>query len=420
MKTDRLSSAFIRKTGALLIALLLVAGAAPAGVSIHFGPVSFGINVESHSKKLAAALTPQVKEVQKRFDQSRRALRTVQGPDGKPAYLRKDVAELTARTGEDLDEAIENIDPDLRPLEDWSAAELARIQAEVGTPAAPKTADFSCGSSTPCAVAVVASLSSPAKHASSKAKAVAPKPVAPPPDTVPAEKSNSVLDQVEKVVSQIFALADHNDLEVDLWVGSTGESNSSSAAPHVQLLASRQDQGFPGAHHPPACGKKDHIIRGLYFYEADLGLKRSGDPDDQISRSGGSSPERASGPGQRYRFLLLPVQRKLLPCRRRRERLPLSCCAVGSSSWPARAWERRWGSSWAPCSTSSWRRCSTSLCRSRLSPAVWPQWAPGRTSATSPTRLGTPSADGACGSPSPHWGSERSCSSGYTWSSRGR
>jgi hypothetical protein len=260
VKTDRFSSASIRKTGALLIGLLLVAGAAPAGVSVHVGPVTFGINVDSHSKKLAAALTPRVKEVQKRFEESRRALRTVQGPDG-PAYLRKDVVELTARTGEDLNKTIENVGPDLRPLKDWSVDELARIQAEIGTPAAPKTAAFSCGSSTPCAVAVVASLSSPAKHASPKA--VAPKPVAPPPDSVPAEKSNSILDEVEEVVSQIFTLASTDDLEVKLWVGST--------APHTAFSFWSQGQitkDGPAPHTVRTDGKLDHVIRGLYLYRA--------------------------------------------------------------------------------------------------------------------------------------------------------
>jgi hypothetical protein len=262
VKTDRFSSSSIRKTGALLIGLLLVAGVATAGVSIHVGPITVGVNVDSHSKKLAAALTPQVKEVQKRFDENRRALRTVQGPDGKPAYLRKDVVELTARTGEDLAKAIENVGPELRPLEDWSADELARIQAEIGTPATPKTADFSSGPFTPYAVAVVASMSSPAKHA--KPKTVAPKAVAPPPpDSVPAEKSNSILDEVEEVVSQIFTLASTDNLEVKLWVGST--------APHTAFSFWSQGQikgDAPVPHTIRTDGKLDHVIRGFYLYRA--------------------------------------------------------------------------------------------------------------------------------------------------------
>jgi hypothetical protein len=108
---------------------------------------------------------------------------------------------------------------------------------------------------------VVASLSSPAKHASPRA--VAPKPIAPPPDTVPAEKSNSVLDEVEEVVSRIFTLASTGDLEVKLWVGST--------APHTAFSFWSQGQikgEAPAPHTVRTDGKLDHVIRGLYFYRA--------------------------------------------------------------------------------------------------------------------------------------------------------
>lgn len=262
MKTDRFSSASIRMIGALLIGLLLVAGVATAGVSIHVGPFTAEFGRDHPTKKLAEALTPKVKEVRKRFEESRRALTTVQGTDGKPAYLRKDVEELTARTGEDLNKAIENVGPELRPLENWSADELARIKAEIGTLPGPKTAAFSYGSSTPYAAAVVASMSSPAKHA--KPKAVAPKVVVPPPpDSVPAEKSNSILDEVEEVVSQIFTLASTDDLEVTLWVGST--------APHTAFSFWSQGQitgDAPAPHTLRTDGKLDHVIRGFYLYRA--------------------------------------------------------------------------------------------------------------------------------------------------------
>jgi len=264
MKTDRFSSASIPKTGGLLVGLLFVAGVAAAGVSIQVGPFTAEFGRDHPTKKLAAALTPQVAEVQKRFGESRRALRTVPDPDGKPAYLRKDVVELTARTGEDLAKAIENVGPELRPLEDWSAEELARIQAEIGTLPGPKTAAFSSGPFPPYAVAVVASLSSPAKHA--KPKAVAPKVVVPPPDTVPTEKSNSLLDEIGEVVSRIFVLASTDDLEVKLWVGST---------PATKATFSFQSQGKIQGSTPASTivqtnGKKDHVVRGLYAYRAAL------------------------------------------------------------------------------------------------------------------------------------------------------
>ena len=73
-------------------------------------------SAESSSKKLAQALALQVGEVQKRFGKNRRALRTVPGPGGKPAYLRQEVAGLIARTGEDLDQAIEKVQPSERSL----------------------------------------------------------------------------------------------------------------------------------------------------------------------------------------------------------------------------------------------------------------------------------------------------------------
>ena len=68
-------------------------------------------SVESPSKQRAQALALQVGEVQKSFEANRRALGAVPGSDGKPAYLRQEVAGLIARTGEDLDKAIEKVQP---------------------------------------------------------------------------------------------------------------------------------------------------------------------------------------------------------------------------------------------------------------------------------------------------------------------
>jgi hypothetical protein len=260
MKRNRFSSVSVRKIGVLLIGLFLAAGLSAGGGGFHVGRI--GVTLDSPTKNLAKALAAQVKEVKSRFDKNRFALAQVKGPDGKAAFLRKDVVELMARTSEDLNQAIEKVGPDLLPLEDWSADELARIQAEIGTLPGPKTAVLPAGLFTPHAVALVASLSSPAKHASPKA--VAPKAVAPPPDTVPAEKSNSILDQVEEVVSQIFTLAATDDLEVKLWVGST--------APHSAFSFWSQGQIKKDALPPHTVrtdGKLDHVIRGLYAYRAD-------------------------------------------------------------------------------------------------------------------------------------------------------
>ncbi len=260
MKTDRFSLAFTRAAAAFLAALL-IAGL-PAASEIHLGRLTIGF--ESDSKKLAQALVPQVAEVRKKLDENRRALRTTQGSDGNPAFLRKDVADLVDRTGKDLDQAIVNVQPsDLAPLRSWSTDKLAQIQAQLAALPRPKTAAFSYGLPAPRAVVVLASFtSSPKKPA--KPKAVAPKPNAPPPpDTVPAEKSNSVLDEVEKVVSQIFVLASNDDLEVRLWVGSTAKHTAFSFWPKGQIK-----DDTPATHTVRTDGKLDHLIRGLYSYKA--------------------------------------------------------------------------------------------------------------------------------------------------------
>jgi hypothetical protein len=268
VKTDRFSSAFIRKAGVLVAGLLLVAGVATArGIKggIKIGRVTI-LSIDSPSKKLAEALAPQVQEVQTRLAENRRALPMVQGADGKPAFLRKDVADLIARTGSDLDQAIEKVQPSaLAPLRAWSDDALAQIQAELGALPRPKNAAWPSGPSGPRTFAVFASLSSAPKRAKPKPtpKPEAPKPVAPPLDTVPAEKSNSLLDKVGEVVSRIFVLSSTDDLEVKLWVGST--------APHATF--SFQPQGHINGDTSTSQtvrtdGKRDHVIRGLYQYRA--------------------------------------------------------------------------------------------------------------------------------------------------------
>lgn len=250
MKPDRFFSRSIRKAGVLLAGLFLTVSLSAGGGGFHIGRI--GVNLEPRTKNLAKALASEVVVVQKRFDENRRALRTVQGSNGRPAYLRQDVVDLMALTEKDLNQAIEKAGPDLGPLEDWSAAELGSIQEKLGPPLSPKTA----GLFTPQAVAVVASLGSPAKHASPKA-------ATPPPDTIPAETSNSLLDEVGKVVSTIFTLAANDDLEVKVWVGSTAPRTAFSFWP-LGLIK----KATPAPHVVRTDGKLE-VIRGLYAYNAD-------------------------------------------------------------------------------------------------------------------------------------------------------
>ena len=65
------------------------------------------------------------------------------------------------------------------------------------------------------------------------------------------------------MVGRIFFLADHDDLEVKLWVGSTVPHATFSFWPQGRIKGS-----------PPSPtiirtdGKHDHVVRGLYVYRA--------------------------------------------------------------------------------------------------------------------------------------------------------
>jgi hypothetical protein len=274
VKTYRFSSVFIR-AAAVLLAGLFAAGIPAASRTFHIRDHT--ISIESDSKKLAKALAQQTGEVKQRFDENRHALHPVKGPHGEPAYTRQDVAGLVTGTANDLDQAIARVgDPRLAGLRAWSAEELRPIQEELAAPAS-HTAAYPFA---PRAVAVVASLGwlplpepaggkapPPKKPAPKKVapKQTAPKPASPEPETVTAEKSNGLLDQVGEVVSRIFFLASHDDLEVKVWVGST---------PATRVKFSFWPQGnIKGSPADPVIiqtnGKKDHVLRGLYSYEAD-------------------------------------------------------------------------------------------------------------------------------------------------------
>lgn len=252
MKTDRFSSASTRAAAVLLAGLLFAAGLPAAGQTI-----TFRLGKKEASKGVAVALARQVGEVQKRFGKNRRALRTVRGPGGEPAYSRQEVAGLIASTEKDLDQAIKKVgEPGLEALSAWSAEELRRIQEEVAVPSG-QTAALPLGLSSPRAVARVASLGGLPGVASVSA-------AAPRQETIAAEKSNRLLDQVGEVVGRIFLLAEKDDLEVKLWVGST---------PAPQATFRFWSQGkIKGATPAPIIvrtnGTRDHVLRGLYSYKA--------------------------------------------------------------------------------------------------------------------------------------------------------
>jgi hypothetical protein len=101
------------------------------------------------------------------------------------------------------------------------------------------------------------------KAAAKPKTAVPPKAAVPPQDTVAAEKTDSLLDQVGQVVGRIFFLADHDNLEVKLWVGST--------VPHATFSFWPQGRIKGPAPAPTIIrtdGKRDHVVRGLYVYRA--------------------------------------------------------------------------------------------------------------------------------------------------------
>lgn len=251
MKTDRFTSASVWAAAVVIAGLLLAAGLPAAGQTIilRFGK-------KQSSSGVAVALARHVGEVAKRFDKDRRALRSAPGPGGEPVYLHGEVAGLIARTEKDLDQAIEQVgEPGLEALRAWAAEELRRIQEELAAPGY-RAAVLSPGLSTPRAVARVASLGGLPAPADMIAAA--------PQETVGAERAKGLLDQVGEVVGRIFVLAKKDDLEVDLWVGSTPAPQATfrfwslgrikGAAPAPTILQTN--------------GKRKRVLRGLYAYKA--------------------------------------------------------------------------------------------------------------------------------------------------------
>ncbi len=250
MKTDRFSSASTRAAAVLLAGLLLAASLPAAGQTITF---RFGKKTAS-TKVLAGALARLVQAAQKRFDQNRRALRTVQGPGGEPAHLRQEVADLIARTGKDLDQAIEQVgEGDLGPLQAWANEELRRVQEDLASPSG-RTAAL------PAAVARIASLGSLPSPGPASVRAAVPQQ-----ETISAERVNGLLDQVGAVVSRIFFLAERDDLRVRVWIGSTPAQKA-----RFTFWSRGQIQGSEPERSLIRTDGKEEVPRGLYAYRASL------------------------------------------------------------------------------------------------------------------------------------------------------
>ncbi|HVR95501.1 MAG TPA: hypothetical protein VMW27_02730 [Thermoanaerobaculia bacterium] len=252
MKTDRFSSASTRAAAVLLAASLLLVAAPPADgqLTVRLGRAT--VSFESPSKRRAKELAQETKAVQQRFDTNRRALRIVSGPDDRPAYARQEVAGLITLTGKDLGQAIERIG-ELEPLRAWSDETLRRIQQELAATVGHTVP-------VPRSAAVTASLRWPPQPGFARANA------APQSATITAERTNGLLDQVSEVVGRIFFLAEKDDLEVKLWVGST---------PAPQATFRFWSKGkVGGTESTPVIirtnSKRDHVVRGLYSYRAAL------------------------------------------------------------------------------------------------------------------------------------------------------
>ncbi|HEY2292306.1 MAG TPA: hypothetical protein VGM86_16530 [Thermoanaerobaculia bacterium] len=294
MKTDRLFAT--RVTTVLAVGLLLGADLPAAGgvkVQYKFGKdhevkLDKGVEIGA-TAVLAKALAKQVQQVHDRLVTNRKALRTLSGPGNAPGYLANEVTGLISETHKDLDQAIQSVQPSsTAPLRAWADDQFQQIQEKIPPPG--PTASLPGPSAPHMGVALaslrggvlpVAAKPKPKKPAPPKPKPAPPKAAPPPkPQTIPTSTADRLLDQVEKVVSQIFTLADHNNLEVDLWVGSTQERKAKLAfwqSPHATFSFWPQGKikdSQPARSVIRMAGKKDHVPRGLYSYEADLGLEK--------------------------------------------------------------------------------------------------------------------------------------------------
>ncbi|HEY2736885.1 MAG TPA: hypothetical protein VGK45_00685 [Thermoanaerobaculia bacterium] len=251
MKTDRWLT---RAAAVALAGLLMLAAGSPAAGQITF-KYHLGKSTarESSTKELAMNLAAQMQAVQETFIKNRNLLHLMT-VHGKSVYLHQEVAELIAHTGEDLDKAIDHVQPtEMAPLRAWAANAIQGVEDQLTPPG--QTAAAFHGVSTPRAVAVVASLGglSPSWLASVSA--------GPQQDTVPADTSNGLLDQVGNVISRIFFLASHDDLVVKVWVGSTAAHSTFSFWPQGRITGTT-----PAAKIIRTDGTQT-VLRGLYAYK---------------------------------------------------------------------------------------------------------------------------------------------------------
>jgi len=117
-------------------------------------------------------------------------------------------------------------------------------------------------------VAAGAPKRTPAKPKTSHKAAppAAPKPAPPPPPppvTVPAATADRLLDQIGEVVGKLFFLASHDDLEVNVWFGSTPETKVA-----FSFWPAAPGQAPPSRMTVRTNGRRDHVLRGEYSYEA--------------------------------------------------------------------------------------------------------------------------------------------------------
>ena len=258
MKPSRFS---ILTAGCLLLVPLLAAGQT---FTWNFG----------HSKKdrvsparalalaLALSLSHQMKAAKQRFDTGRQALRPEPGPDAKPAFLLADVDGLIGRTQDDVARSIEQVGkPELGPLGAWATDAIRRIRRQL--PANPATLNFS-GFSTPPNTAIMLAST---RAAAPRRKPSPPRPKAAPPKpaTIPDDQANGLLDQVEAVLSRILFLADHNDLVVKLWVGSTPASRA-----QFSFWSEGKIKGETPENTLIRTNGVHEVVRGLYDYHAEL------------------------------------------------------------------------------------------------------------------------------------------------------
>jgi hypothetical protein len=264
-----------------LLAGLLLAASPPAA-----GQIEIDIKIGGGTAKLAKQLAQEVDRVQRKFAADRAALPLVKGPGGAPAYPRQAVLDLIDATEKDLDQAVARVkEPKLAGLRAWADGEIesSRHRLEKPSPSGTGTAAALSGSRSVAMFAVYRGgadrgwRTAPPRKKPPKTnpppKAEPPKPEPPKPDpleatTVGTAETNQLLGQVGRALERIFFLADKNDLEVKLWVGSTPAQHAT-----FRFWPKSSAQGTPPA--PTIIttnGSKKHILRGLYDYRASAPL----------------------------------------------------------------------------------------------------------------------------------------------------